>query len=159
MAVRRSFPRRPSGFRITFNAADVLGVKGVVAGSAVAVALAGCGGGAEATDSADCLSVPTEVMGMIAEGALEGSGFVAKEAAAVLGTGDEVYFVAMRFDSGGQSDMVGVWSTTFIAADESSGVISVDGFAKQFTHWPDAEQAFDISPAHPPALAAKDCLG
>jgi len=97
-------------------------------------------------------------MTSIAEGAPADSGFVAKEAAAVLGTGDEVYFVAMRFDALGQTDMVGVWTRTSIAADESSGVISVDGFAKRFTHWPDAEQAFGISPAHPPALAAEACL-
>jgi hypothetical protein len=100
-------------------------------------------------------------MSAIAEGAPEGSGFVAHEAAAVLGPGEEVYFVAMRFDALGQSDMAGVWSTTSIEATGAgvSVVTSVDGFAKQFTHWPDAEQAFDISPAHPPALAAKDRLG
>src|SRR5215207_5080640 len=42
------------------HAADVLSVKRVVAGSAVAVALAGCSGGAEATPSADRLPVPAE---------------------------------------------------------------------------------------------------
>jgi hypothetical protein len=37
-------------------------------------------------------------------------------------------------------------------------VVGVDGFAKQFTHWPDAEAAFDISPAHPSASAASECF-
>ena len=137
-------------------------VKRVVAGSAVAAVafvLAGCGGDAEATPSADCLTVPPEVMTAIADGAPEGSGFVAREASAVLGTGGEVYFVAMRFEAAGQTDLVGVWSTTSITANQAATVISVDGFAKQFTHWPDAEQAFDISPAHPSAKAVEDCLG
>ena len=97
-------------------------------------------------------------MTAIGDGAPHGSGFVAQQAAAVLGTGNEVYFVAMRFEAAGQKDMTGVWSTTSITANEVATVISVDDFAKQFTAWPDAEQAFDISPAHP-ALAAEDCLG
>jgi hypothetical protein len=139
----------------------VLDVNRVVAASAltaVGFALAGCGGEAEATAAADCLTVPAEVMTAIADGAPEGSGFVAQQATAVLGAGNEVYFVAMRFEAAGEKDMTGVWSTTSITANEAATVISVDGFAKQFTVWPDAEQAFDISPAHPSALAAEDCL-
>jgi hypothetical protein len=37
-------------------------------------------------------------------------------------------------------------------------VIAIDGFAKQFTHWSDAQQAFGISAAHPKALATEGCL-
>jgi hypothetical protein len=137
-------------------------VKSVVASSAcaaVALLLAGCGGEGEATTSADCLTVPQEVSTAISDGAPAGSGFVAQQAAAVLGNGGEVYFVAMRFEANGETDMTGVWATTSITVNEASGVISVDGFAKQFTVWPDAEQAFDISPAHPLANEATDCLG
>jgi hypothetical protein len=65
----------------------------------------------------------------------------------------------MRFATSSQTDMVGVRSTISISADEAASVISVDGFAKQFTVWPDAEQAFDISPAHPPVKQATGCLG
>ncbi|MCZ2848657.1 hypothetical protein [Modestobacter sp. VKM Ac-2978] len=125
----------------------------------MAFSLAGCGGEAEATAAVDCLTVPQEVSTAIADGSLEGSGFVVQQASAVLGSGGEIYFVAMRFDANGESDMTGVWATTSIAANEASTVISVDGFAKQFTVWPDAEQAFDISPTHPSAQEASDCLG
>ncbi len=97
-------------------------------------------------------------MTAIAEGAPDGSSFVAHQAAAVLGTGSEVYFVAMQFEALGETDMTGVWSTTSITANETATVISVDGFAKQFTGWPDAEQAFNISPSHPSASEATDCL-
>jgi hypothetical protein len=148
-------------FVIGVRAADTPDVKRVVASSACAAlfALVGCGGESEATASGDCLTVPQEVIGAIAAGAPEGSGFVARQGMAVLGTGGEVYFVAMRFDAAGETDMTGVWATTSITANETSSVISVDGFAKQFTVWPDAEAAFDISPAHASAGEAEDCLG
>ena len=103
-------------------------MKRVAAGSAfamVAFALAGCGGDADATASADCLPVPPEVPTAIADGAPEGSRFVAQQASAVLGTGGEVYFVAMRFEALGQKDMAGVWSTTSIVANEAASVMTM----------------------------------
>lgn len=65
----------------------------------------------------------------------------------------------MRFDANGETVMTGVWATTSITANEASSAISVDGFAKQFTVLPDAEQAFDIFSAHPWAKEATNCLG
>ena len=127
--------------------------------AAVALALAGCGGSAEAAATTDCLAVPPEVITAIAGGAPEGSGFIAHEAAAVVGDAGEVYFVAMRFDALGETDMVGVWTTTSITANAANSVLGVDGFATQFTGWPDAEQVLGMSRVHPPAMEAKDCLG
>lgn len=148
-------------FPVQVRAADICNVKRGVAGGTWAVSafvLAGCGGQADATAAVDCLTVPHEVVKAIGDGAPEGSGFVAQRAAAVLGTGNEIYFVAMRFDANGETDMTGVWATTSIGVGEASSVISVDGFAKQFTNWPDAEVAFEVSPAHPSAEEAAGCL-
>ncbi|WP_222267424.1 hypothetical protein [Modestobacter marinus] len=98
-------------------------------------------------------------MTRIADGAQDGSGFVAREAAAVRSSDfTEVYFVAMRFSATGGGDEVGVWATNSI--DETAVTMSVDGFAKQFTVWPDADEAAaDISAADPSVDAAKECLG
>ena len=123
------------------------------------LSLAGCGGVDQATASADCEAVPAEVMTAIADGAQDGTEFVAREAAAFQADGSEVYYVALRFAAAGGGDEVGVWATNSLAVNQAATVLSVDGFAKQFTVWPDAEAAFDISPAHPSVSAAKDCLG
>lgn len=118
----------------------------------------GCAGEGDAQASVDCLTVPAEVLDAIAEGAPPGSGFVVQRAAAVVGTGIEVHFVAMRFDANGETGVTGVWATTSIGAMDTSSVVSVDGFAKQFTGWPDAEQGFQITSAHPAAKEAAGCL-
>ncbi|WP_222272973.1 hypothetical protein [Modestobacter marinus] len=124
------------------------------------VSLAGCGGEDEPRASADCEAVPAEVMTRIADGARDGTEFVAREAAAFRASDSEVYYVALRFGAAGGGDETGVWTTDSLAADVGvSTVLSVDGLGKQFTVWPDAEAAFDISPAHPSVGAAKDCLG
>jgi len=117
--------------------------------------LTGCGA---STPSADCIAVPADVMQGIADGADTGREIVGQEAKAVKGSGEGVYFVAMRFETKGGSDEVGVWGTDAVTSDALTTVISIDGFAKQFTYWPDAQQAFDISAAHPKALAAEGCL-
>ena len=112
---------------------------------------------APSTKSDACLDVPADLMTRIADGGKDGQAFTAKEGAAVRGTGGETYFVALRFGAAGVPDQVGVWGTT--ALEGSTGIISVDGLAKNFTVWPDAEKAFNVSPAHPSVDAAKGCLG
>jgi hypothetical protein len=122
---------------------------------AAAAALTGCGA---STPAADCIALSADVMQTIADGADAGREIVGQEAQAVKGTGEDVYFVAMRFQTKGGSDEVGVWGTNAVSSNAVTTVIAIDGFAKQFTHWPDAQQAFGISPAHPKALAAEGCL-
>jgi hypothetical protein len=123
------------------------------------LSLAGCGEDDQATASTDCEAVPAEVMTVIAAGAQDGTEFVARDAAAFRADDSDVYYVALRFGAVGGGDEVGVWATNSLAVDQAATVLSVDGLAKQFTVWPDAEAAFDISPAHPSVGAAKNCLG
>lgn len=70
----------------------------------------------------------------------------------------EVYFIAMRFAADGGGDEVGVWASNSLRP--GGGVLmSVDGYAKQFTDWPDASKTdAAINSADPAVEAAKSCL-
>lgn len=69
-----------------------------------------------------------------------------------------VYFVAMKFSAEGVPDQVGVWASNSLEA--GGGIImAVDGFAQEFTDWPDADRTdAQISKADPSVDAAKACL-
>lgn len=70
----------------------------------------------------------------------------------------KVYFIAMEFSAEGIPDQVGVWASNSL--DAGSGIImAVDGFAQEFSDWPDADATdAQISKADPSVAAAKECL-
>lgn len=69
----------------------------------------------------------------------------------------KVYFVAARFTASGIKPQVGVWASN--AIDGSGSLLSVDGFAKQFSDAPDADKTdAKIGTADRGVGKAKDCL-
>ena len=50
-----------------------------------------------------------------------------------------VYMVAMEFSATGIENQVGVWATNSLTASGGT-MMAVDGTAKEFTVWPDADQ-------------------
>lgn len=83
----------------------------------------------------ECEPVSDETMAAIAEGANETP--VEPVAAAALPVPNaESYVVAMTFSITGQDDQIGVWETTSL--DGTGGLRGVDGFAHEFTDWPES---------------------
>ena len=137
--------------------------------AALALVLSGCGGSTTSSDeptevqtSADrrenvrCLKVPDALTRRIANAAA-GTGMKPRKAKAVKGQDVDVYFVAMRFDAIGASNVVGVWATDSL--DRSSNkFITIDTWAEKFT--PDLPDASgnDAAADNPTATAAKACL-
>ena len=86
------------------------------------------------------LSVPVELLDAIASGEESGVGMEPIRGIAVKsGDFSNVYMVAMEFSATGIKNQVGVWATNSLSA--GGGIImAVDGTAKAFTVWPDADQ-------------------
>lgn len=107
-----------------------------------------------------CLSVKRGVAQQIASARESGTGMKAGPAAAVKSPDFEnVYFVAMRFKAMDIEDQVGVWATNSLKPRGAATIMAVDGFAQQFTTWPDADKTgAAISSADPSADAANACL-
>ena len=137
--------------------------------AAVLLVLGACGGTTTGNDeptavqtSADkrekvrCLKVPGALTRRIANAAA-GTGMTPRKAKAVKSQGVEVYFVAMRFDATGVSNLVGVWATNSL--DRSSNkFVTIDTWAEKFTpDFPDAS-GNDAAADNPTAAAAKACL-
>lgn len=101
-----------------------------------ALTLTGCGGdGGDAEASMDCETVSDAAMTAIADGANETP--IDPVAAAALPVPDaESYVIAMTFAIEGQEDQVGVWEAT--ALDGAGSLRGVDGFAHEFTDWPES---------------------
>lgn len=107
-----------------------------------------------------CEEVSAELLAKIGAGAQDGTGMVVARGAAYRSPDfEKVWFVAAEFTATGVDPQVGVWATNDL--DPSGGIVmSVDGFAKQFTVWPDASTTdAAISGGDPSIDVAKDCLG
>ena len=133
--------------------------------------LTGCGGGA-AGPSADpapsttptptpdgCLSVPRSLLRAIASGAEDGVSFKITRGAAVRSPDfKRVFFVAGQLAGAGGLDDAVVWVSNSLQPGGGT-FMAVDGFAQQFTVWPDADTTdAQISGADPSVDAAKACL-
>lgn len=140
------------------------------------VALVGCGSDDESAESApegrdkpansapadpepssDCEEPTPALLRAIEEGN-ESVAFKLGNAAAYLSPDyKQVYFVAAEMSGPGLEDGdVGVWATTNL---ETGPILAVDGFARQFSVWPDSDQGqMDIGAADPGVGKAKDCL-
>lgn len=129
--------------------------------------LAGCAGTAageadeavstSAAPTAECTQAPQALLDRIATGALDGTGVVPLTGQVYLSPDyGKVYFVAMRFTATGVEDQTGVWATNGL---DSGITMSVDGFAKEFTDWPDSATTDAAIASTDPAVAvAIGCL-
>ncbi|MFW6598131.1 hypothetical protein ACQBAU_16255 [Propionibacteriaceae bacterium Y2011] len=108
----------------------------------------------------ECLEVTDEFAVTILDGAPDGTakeaGYKLIKAAAVKSPDHkEVYVVAIRFDAPGGDPVTGVWATTSLT---TGPILSVDGFAKNFTQWPDGTKQSGITGVEPYVQAAKGCV-
>lgn len=113
------------------------------------------------TQEADCEDVSSELIAAIADGEQEGAGMEPVDAAAWRSPDyEQVWFVSMEFSGSGIVDSVrGVWATNSLDAGEGI-IMSVDGFAHEFTNWPDAATTdAAITETDPGVAKAKACLG
>jgi len=137
----------------------------VAAVFALALTVAACGGddddsSSAATTASSCLEVPATTQQAIASGAGASTGGITPVKAAGYKSPDfeDVTFIAMRFSAEGVDDQVGVWATNNF--DTGGGLmLAVDGFAQQFTDFPDADSTEAAIAIDDPGVAkAKDCL-
>ena len=100
------------------------------------LSLAACGGNT-AVDKSDCLDVPQDVLNVVASGS-DSSGLKPETGKAVKGDTEGTYWLAMKFTADGFNGdtETGIWLVSGLDAASAAPVMSVDGFAKQFTHWP-----------------------
>lgn len=110
-------------------------------------------------DPGSCVHVTAAMAKAIGTGQEPGVGMKPGAIAAVKSPDfEKVYFIAMEFGASGVDDQIGVWASNSIKP--GGGILmSVDGFAQQFTVWPDADSTdAAISKADPSVAAAKTCL-
>lgn len=110
--------------------------------------------------SARCLDVDPAKLAALAEGAESDVGGLTFTDGAAVKSSDygEVYMIAGRFNAPGVDGEVGVWASNSLNAGE--GVyMSVDGFAQQFTVWPDADTTdANITQSADGVSEARECL-
>lgn len=136
----------------------------LIVSSAIATALVLSGCSAPQTTSSvapplDCLSVSASALETIASGAKPGTGLQPVRAAAYRSPDfEKVFFIAMEFQATGISNEVGVWASNNIETGQAS-IMSIDGFAQEFTDWPIGSQTqAAISPGDPSVEKARACL-
>lgn len=114
---------------------------------------------APAKVSSNCVAVSSALGQSIISGAEPGAGTKFLKAAAVKSPDfDQVYFIALKFSVTGVDNQVGVFASTALT-DGGGMVLAVDGTAKQFTVWPDADKTdVAISGADPSVAVVKACL-
>ena len=117
---------------------------------AVAMLLAGCGGGggsvaepaAAATPDIQCDEVSSVLVDQIMGGAEDGVGTLTPGlSGAVRANGyEQVWFVGIEFTGAGFEDdpQVGVWASN--ALDGTGVIMAVDAYAQEFTVYPDGDQ-------------------
>lgn len=109
-----------------------------------------------------CLSVPAEKVQGILSGAEDGVGTLApagKAAAVKSDDYENVYMIAIVFAAPGMDDPeLGVWASNALTVSGGT-IMAVDGFAQQFTVWPDADRTdANITINDDGVTEAKDCL-
>jgi hypothetical protein len=63
----------------------------------------------------------------------------------------------MKFNDG-NGEMTGVWMTSGVTAADVSPLMSVDGYAHQFTNWPNTINGETLNAEEPGVADAKACL-
>lgn len=108
-----------------------------------------------------CEAVPKALLDSIASGAEKDVGTLTLTNGKAYRSADykSVFFVAAHLSAPGVKDEVGVWATNSLTSGGGL-ILAADGFAKQFTVWPDADKsAAKISGGDPAIDKAKDCVG
>ena len=79
---------------------------------------------------------------------------------AVKGDTEGTYWLAMKFTADGFNGdtETGIWLVSGLDAASAAPVMSVDGFAKQFTHWPTQINGTELNGTEEKAKAAAACL-
>ena len=77
-----------------------------------------------------------DVLNVVASGS-DSSGLKPETGKAVKGDTEGTYWLAMKFTADGFNGdtETGIWLVSGLDAASAAPVMSVDGFAKQFTHW------------------------
>lgn len=143
-------------------------MRGLLAGSVLLLAvLTGCGSGSTFTESepsrapakSSCLKVDAGLAKAIIAGEENPAGLEAVKWAGVKSPDfSKVYFIAIEFSATGVDNQTGVWASNSLK--QGGGIImSVDGTAKAFTVWPDADETDAEIPGDDPSVdAAKACI-
>lgn len=108
-----------------------------------------------------CLDVEPAKLAAIAEGAEDGVGGITFSTGAAVKSKDysQVFMIAGRFTVPGvKQPQVGIWASNALPAGEGL-LLAVDGFAQEFTDWPDADKTdAKIGLGADGTDEAKDCL-
>ena len=134
---------------------------GDTAASAAPVATKAAPAATKAAKSSRCETVSQALLDGIASGAEDGVGKLTLSNGAAVRSKDysEVYLVAAKLTAPGVDGDIGVWATNSLTAGGGL-IMSVDGFAKQFTVWPDADKTdAEISLSADGYDEARDCIG
>lgn len=153
-------------------------MRNVIAATSLLLLLGGCAAAeneaAETDESADstptaeskpdnCETIDEEWGERIADGAEDGVGKIEPGRLVAVKSPDhgDAYFIAMEFTGPGFEDdpEVGIWATNDLTPGAGL-IIAVDGFAKNFTVWPDGDQGqLELSSTDQGAKDAVACLG
>lgn len=95
-----------------------------------------------------------------AAGFSDSSGLKPETGKAVKGDTEGTYWLAMKFTADGFNGdtETGIWLVSGLDAASAAPVMSVDGFAKQFTHWPTQINGTELNGTEEKAKAAAACL-
>lgn len=90
----------------------------------------------------------------------DGGGLKPETGKAVKGDTEGTYWLAMKFTADGFNGdtETGIWLVSGLDAASAAPVMSVDGFAKQFTHWPTQINGTELNGTEEKAKAAAACL-
>ncbi|MDN5666950.1 MAG: hypothetical protein L0G87_00975 [Renibacterium salmoninarum] len=120
--------------------------------------LAACGG-ASASKPSDCLTVPDELVSQISERGKPQPLSVIASAAMKSSERTDVYFISLRFNPRGSDEpLTGIWAVPNLEKNQT-GILPVNGFAKEFTSGPDWSKAnIKFSSAERSASDSMKCL-
>lgn len=107
-----------------------------------------------------CLPVPQALLDAIASGEEAGVGGLRLSKGYAVQSKDfkKVYVIAAEITAPGVSGEQGVWASNSLESGGGGLILSVDGFAQQFTVWPDADKTdAKITQAADGVDEAKDC--
>lgn len=107
-----------------------------------------------------CMPVSAAMRNAIATGAGKTTGGIKlSRAAAVKSTEHaKAYYIAARFVAPGIDEQTGVWASNSLTPGEGI-ILAVDGFAQEFTDWPDADTTdAAMKPTDESATKATECL-
>lgn len=122
--------------------------------------VAACSSGSSGHPKATCVTVPQAMLDGIASGAEKDVGTLKITKGEAVKSPDfkNVYFIAAHISAVGLKDAVGVWASNSLQPGGGQ-IMAVDGFAQQFTVWPDADHtSAKIGKADPSVDKAKGCV-